>query len=371
MSKLSKLIPIEKESIPVEEKSMKEAINAVNRGAKLDGFSKIVCGDELDSPKIISTGIIGLDYNLQIGGFPRGRIVQIYGAEASFKSTIALRTVAEAQKGGAKVLWVDAEMGFDINWAKANGVDMKKIGIMKPDNQIEGLDTITNAIKDGDWNVVVLDSLIALAPQKESGDSKKNTVASIDVEAMGVFARKMSQWFRNNVKYISKHGILFIIINQLRMNISGYGNPEVVPGGNAVKYYSSINLGIKKLKAKDDQIKDKNDNIVGAKYQYIIDKTRFDTYGKTGQFTVYGNIIDNYSMLRDIALKEGIIEKLNASYYQYGETKINGLNNVAKELIKNKQMCSEIEAKIREKMGFNVNSFDPYAMDIEDTTSEE
>lgn len=358
-SKLAKLIPIEESEVIVEKKSLTESMNAINRKMKLGKFSKVKCASDLKSPEVIPTGIIGLDYSLKIGGFPRGRVVQIYGAESSWKTTIALRTCAESQRRGGKVLWVDAENQFNPDWATANGVDLDTIGVMQPDNQLEALDTITAAIEDGQFDIVVLDSLVALGTKKETEDT------SLEVNDMGTFPKKMSQWFRSNIKYINRYGVLFIIINQLRKNITGYGNPETVPGGEAIKYYSSINIGIKKLTAKDEQILDSQGNTIGAKYQYIINKTRFDMFGKTGKFTAYSNIVDNYSMIKDIGLKEGFIKKLNTGWFEFNGEKIHGEEKIKFALAKDKNVYADLENKVRAKMGFNITAFNPYSVEEE------
>lgn len=370
-SKLIKLTPTDEE-VKAPKKSIKDAMAAVNRKNQATGFNKSRLASDLKPPEVIPTGILALDYALNIGGFPRGRIIQLYGPEASWKSTVALRTIAECQKRGGWAVWIDAEMTFDPIWAKRNGVDTEQLIVVPPDTMEEGLQLIEDYAREG-ADIIVLDSLIALAPTKELyTDKTKKTAESFDKEQMGLFGRIMSKWLRRVMKVFAEHRTLFIAINQIRSSLSQYGPPETVPGGKALKFYNSISIKLKRMTANADQVLDANKNVIGAKYEFKIEKTKHGIIGRGGDFTLVGTNIDNFTTLRDIAIELGIIEKVNASNYMVAGEKINGKENVRIALIKNKELCAQIEEACRSKMGFNISDFNddenaaPIQLDMSD-----
>ena len=354
-SKLIGLIPVD-ENIEPPKKSLKQIAASLKRNSEFAKHNDIQSGSEIKSPEVIPTGILALDYALSIGGFPRGKIVQLYGNESSWKSTICLRTIAEAQKSGGTAVWFDAERSFDPSWAKANGVVMSddQFLLIKPDTAENALDSIEEMAREG-VTIVVLDSIAALAPHKEKySDENKRELQPLDKEQMGVFAKIMSKFFRRAMGTFAKSGTLFLVVNQLRSSLSPYGSPTSVPGGKALKHANSISINMKRLTAEKDRVYDSQKNVIGSKYEFTIDKTRYGVIGKSGGFTVVGTKIDNVLTLRDIAIQSGIIEKINASNYMLNGEKINGANNVAVKLLENPELAKEIELKIRAKMGFNV-----------------
>jgi len=381
-SKLAKLINVE--SVPEDQKPKKTLaqITAKLNAKKTVNNNKVELASKKSSPEVIPTGVIALDYALGVGGLPRGRIGMIYGAESSWKSTVTLCTIAQAQKAGGRAAFVDGERTFDPKWAKAHGVDLDQLIVLEPETAEEAFNDMTTLIVEG-IDVIVLDSLVSLAVKKELFSDDKGTVADIETEAMGIFARKVSQWCRNNVGRIAKNNTLFIVINQLRDNLSAgmFGNPISIPGGKAIKFYSSFMIGMRKMTGAKNTIKDENDEIVGHNYNLKIDKLKVGRDGAEATFKAYGAILDNYSSLFEIALKENIIEHPNNKTYIFGEQSFNGKNACLNALVSNKSLYDAVYAALLNKMQVNVsNNYDPFeklraseanAVDIELPSEEE
>jgi recombination protein RecA len=289
---------------------------------------------------VISTGSFGLDLALGVGGFPRGRIVEIYGPESSGKTTIALHTIAEAQKKGGICAFIDAEHAFDKLYAENLGIDTSNLLIAQPDDGEQALEIADNLIRSGAIDVLVIDSVAALVPRAEiegdMGDSK-----------MGLHARLMSQALRKLTGTISKTGCICIFINQLREKIGVmFGNPETTTGGNALKFYASIRLDIRR----NAQIKD-GDDVMGNRTKVKVAKNKVAPPFRVVEFDImYGKGISRAGEVLDIAVDANIIQK-SGSWYSYETTKLGQGRDAVKELIQdNPEMMAEIEAKIRTKM---------------------
>ena len=286
----------------------------------------------------ISTGSIGLDAALGIGGLPKGRVVEIYGPESSGKTTLAIHAVAEAQKLGGIAAFIDAEHAFDRFYAQKLGVDIQNLLVSQPDNGEQALEIAENLIRSGAIDVIVIDSVAALTPKSEiegeMGDSK-----------VGLQARLMSQASRKLTSTISKTGTICIFINQLREKIGVmFGNPETTTGGNALKFYSSVRLDIRKI----GQIKDA-ENISGNRVRVKVVKNKVAPPFKSAEFDlIYGEGISKLGEIIDLGVDFEIIKK-SGSWFSYGDTKLGqGRDTVKKLLADNPELADELESQIRE-----------------------
>lgn len=286
----------------------------------------------------ISTGSIGLDAALGVGGLPKGRVVEIYGPESSGKTTLAIHAVAEAQKAGGIAAFIDAEHAFDRFYAQKLGVDIQNLLVSQPDNGEQALEITENLIRSGAIDVIVIDSVAALTPKSEiegeMGDSK-----------MGLQARLMSQALRKLTSTISKTGTVCIFINQLREKIGVmFGNPETTTGGNALKFYSSVRLDIRRA----GQIKDA-EAITGNRVKVKVVKNKVAPPFKSAEFDLmYGEGISKLGEIIDLGVDFEIIKK-SGSWFSYGDTKLGqGRDAVKKLLADNPELADELELKIRE-----------------------
>src|SRR6476659_3355771 len=293
-----------------------------------------------DPMEVISTGSIGLDVALGIGGFPRGRVVEIYGPESSGKTTIAIHTIAEAQKKGGICAIIDAEHAFDANYARKLGVDVDNLLISQPDYGEQALEIADRLISSGAVDVVVVDSVAALVPKSElegeMGDSK-----------MGLHARLMSQALRKLTATISKTGTICIFINQLREKIGVmFGNPETTTGGNALKFYASVRLDIRRM----TQIKD-GEEAVGNHVKVKVVKNKVAPPFRAAEFDIiFGEGISKSGEIVDMSVELGIVQK-SGSWFSYNNDKLGqGRETVKQLLIDNPELATEIEVKIREKL---------------------
>ena len=291
--------------------------------------------EEMDT---ISTGSISLDAALGVGGFPKGRIIEIYGPESSGKTTLAIHAIAESQKNGGLAAFIDAEHAFDSNYAKKLGVDVDNLYISQPDNGEQALEIADNLISSGAVDIIVIDSVAALTPKSEidgeMGDSK-----------MGLHARLMSQALRKMTATISKTKCCCIFINQLRDKIGVmFGSPETTTGGNALKFYSSIRLDIRRIQA----IKDGETNI-GNRVRVKIVKNKVAPPFRQVEFDLlFGQGISKMGEMVDIGVDAGIIKK-SGSWFSYGETKLGQGREAVKQLLAdNPELQEEIAAQIKE-----------------------
>lgn len=298
------------------------------------GDSKVV---EADS---VSTGSIGLDLALGIGGFPRGRIIEIYGPESSGKTTLAIHAIAEAQKKGGLAAFIDAEHAFDKNYARKLGVDVDNLLISQPDDGEQALDIAEHLIRSGAIDIVVVDSVAALVPRGEiegdMGDSK-----------MGLQARLMSQAMRKLTGAIHKTGCVCIFINQLRDKIGVmFGNPETTTGGNALKFYASIRLDIRRAA----QLKDKEGNIFGNRTKVKVVKNKLAPPFRVVEFDIiYGKGISKDGEIVDMATDANILQK-SGTWFSYEGNKLGqGRDNVIQFLADNPGLKEELEKKLMEK----------------------
>lgn len=303
--------------------------------------SVMMLGDkQRDKIEVISTGSIGLDVALGVGGFPRGRIIEIYGPESSGKTTIAIHTIAEAQKKGGICAIIDAEHAFDAGYARKLGVDVDNLIISQPDYGEQALEIADRLISSGAIDVVVVDSVAALVPKAElegeMGESK-----------MGLQARLMSQALRKLTATISRTGSCCIFINQLREKIGVmFGNPETTTGGNALKFYASIRLDIRRV----SQIKD-GDVASGNRTRIKVVKNKVAPPFRQVEFDIiFGEGISKIGEIIDMGVELGILQK-SGSWFSYGDSKIGqGRDAVKTFLVDNPEVMDEIEAKIREAL---------------------
>ena len=289
----------------------------------------------------ISSGSLTLDYALGVGGYPKGRVIEIYGPESSGKTTLTLHAIAECQKAGGIAAFIDAEHAFDRFYAQNLKVNIDELIISQPDNGEQALEITDNLIRSGAIDLVIIDSVAALTPRSEiegeMGDSK-----------MGLHARLMSQALRKLTSTISKTNCTVIFINQLREKIGVmFGNPETTTGGNALKFYSSVRLDIRR----STQIKDSNGNVLGNKRRVKVVKNKVAPPFKLSEFDImYSKGISKMGEIIDLGVDHNIIDK-SGSWFSYGETKLGqGRDSVKAILNDNPDLCEELEAKIVEAL---------------------
>lgn len=290
---------------------------------------------------VIPSGSLGLDLALGVGGYPRGRVIEIYGPESSGKTTLTLHAIAEAQKAGGIAAFIDAEHAFDRFYAEKLGIDLENLIISQPDNGEQALEITDNLIRSGAIDIIVIDSVAALTPKSEiegeMGDSK-----------MGLHARLMSQALRKLTASISKTHCTVIFINQLREKIGVmFGNPETTTGGNALKFYASIRLDIRR----STQIKDSNSEVQGNKTRVKVVKNKVAPPFKTAEFDImYGEGVSKIGEIIDIGVDYEIIKK-SGSWFSYEDTKLGQGRDAVKMLLKdNPDLMEELETKIKDAM---------------------
>ena len=294
----------------------------------------------LDVP-VISTGSLGLDLALGVGGIPRGRIIEVYGPEASGKTTLAMHCIAEAQKKGGLAAIIDAEHAFDKTYAEKLGIDTENLLISQPDNGEQALEIAEHLIRSGALDIVVMDSVAALVPrgelEGEMGDSK-----------MGLQARLMSQALRKLTGSINKTGCACVFINQLREKIGVmFGNPETTTGGNALKFYASIRLDIRRI----GQIKESADNILGNRTRVKVVKNKVAPPFKVVEFDImYGQGISKAGEIIDLGVELNVLQK-SGSWFSYDGNKLGQGRDAVKQLVEdNPELMEELENKIKEKL---------------------
>jgi len=297
-------------------------------------------GDSVvEDVEVIPSGSLGLDIALGVGGYPRGRVVEIYGPESSGKTTLTLHAIAEAQKNGGIAAFIDAEHAFDRFYAEKLGIDIDNLIISQPDNGEQALEIADNLIRSGAIDIVVIDSVAALTPKSEiegeMGDSK-----------MGLHARLMSQALRKLTGSISKTNCTVIFINQLREKIGVmFGNPETTTGGNALKFYASVRLDIRR----STQIKDTDGAVQGNKTRVKVVKNKVAPPFRLAEFDImYGEGISKIGEIIDLGVEYEIIKK-SGSWFSYGDTKLGQGRDAVKALLNdNPELYEELETKIRE-----------------------
>jgi len=292
----------------------------------------------IEATEVIPTGSLGLDIALGVGGLPKGRVIEIYGPESSGKTTLAIHAIAESQKRGGIAAFIDAEHAFDRFYAKKLGVDVENLLISQPDNGEQALEIADNLIRSGAIDILVIDSVAALVPKAEiegeMGDSK-----------MGLQARLMSQALRKLTGTISKTGCCCIFINQLRDKIGVmFGNPETTTGGNALKFYASVRLDVRRI----SQIKD-TDEVSGNRVKVKIVKNKVAPPFRVAEFDImFGEGISKAGEIIDLGVEHAIIKKAG-SWFSYGDTRLGQGRDAVKQLIlDNPELMEELENKIKE-----------------------
>lgn len=318
-------------------KALKLTLDKIDKSYGKGAIMKL--GDHVvENLPCISSGSLGLDMALGIGGYPRGRVIEIYGPESSGKTTLAIHAIAEAQKNGGLAAFIDAEHAFDRFYAENLGVDVDNLYISQPDNGEQALEIADQLIRSGAIDIIVIDSVAALTPKAEiegdMGDSK-----------MGLHARLMSQALRKLTSVIDKTSTTVIFINQLRDKLGVmFGNPETTTGGNALKYYASVRLDVRRV----GQIKD-GDSVVGNRTRVKVVKNKVAPPFRSTEFDImFGEGVSKIGEIIDMGVELEVIKK-SGSWFSYGETKLAQGRDAVKALLKdNDELREEIEAKIRE-----------------------
>ena len=329
---------VEGEAQNSQQEKMKALQAALSKIEKDFGKGSIMkLGEEnIDNVDVIPTGSIGLNAALGVGGYPRGRIIEIYGPESSGKTTLAIHAIAEAQKSGGVAAFIDAEHAFDRFYAEKLGVDVNNLYISQPDNGEQALDIADQLIRSSAIDILVVDSVAALTPKKEiEGDMGDS--------AVGLHARLMSQALRKLTATISKTNTTCIFINQLREKIGVmFGNPETTTGGNALKFYASVRLDIRPC----GKVKD-GDDILGNQVKVKVVKNKVAPPFRKAEFEIiFGEGISKVGEIVDLGVEYNIIKK-SGSWFSYGDSKLGQGRDATKNLLKdNPELCEELEAKI-------------------------
>jgi len=326
-----------------KQKALDSALAQIERQFGKGSIMRLGADNPVTEIEATSTGSLGLDIALGIGGLPKGRIIEIYGPESSGKTTLALHAIAEEQKKGGICAFVDAEHALDPQYARRLGVNLDELLISQPDTGEQGLEIVDTLVRSGAVSMVVVDSVAALTPKSElEGDMGDSSV--------GVHARLMSQAMRKLTGSISRSKCMVIFINQIRMKIGVmFGSPETTTGGNALKFYASVRLDIRRIGA----IKDR-DEVVGNATRVKVVKNKVAPPFKQVEFDImYGEGISKTGELLDIGVKAGVVEKSGA-WYSYGDERIGQGRENAKTFLKsNPTMALEIEDKIRAANGLD------------------
>ena len=326
-----------------KEKALKSVLDKIEKtfgkGSIMNMASK-----EIEDIEVIPTGSLNLDIALGVGGYPKGRIVEIYGPESSGKTTLAIHAIAECQKQGGFAAIIDAENAFDRSYAEALGVDLSKLWISQPDTGEQALDIAENLIRSSAMDLIVIDSVAALTPKGEiEGDMGENRV--------GLHARLMSQALRKLAGIINRTKTTGIFINQLREKIGAYGNPETTTGGNALKYYASVRLDIRK----STPIKDADGEVIGNLTKVKVAKNKVAPPFRRAEFDImFGRGISKVGEIVDVGADLDIIRK-SGSWYSYEDTKLGqGRDKAIEVLNENPDLLELIENQIHEQLGAKV-----------------
>ena len=324
-----------------KEKALEQALAHIDRAFGKGSVMKLGQNTNAVQIEAVSTGSLGLDIALGIGGLPRGRVVEVYGPESSGKTTLTLHVIAEAQKTGGICAFVDAEHALDPAYARKLGVDVDELLISQPDTGEQALEIADTLVRSGAIDVLVIDSVAALTPRAELEGEMGDT-------HVGLQARLMSQALRKLTGSISKSGCMVIFINQIRMKIGVmFGSPETTSGGNALKFYASVRLDIRRIGALKDR-----DEIVGNQTRVKVVKNKVAPPFKVVEFDImYGQGISKMGELLDLGVKAGVVDK-SGSWFSYGDQRIGqGRENAKQFLAENIDMADEIEHKVRANAG--------------------
>jgi recombination protein RecA len=327
-------------------KALEAALSQIDRQFGKGSVMKLGAGHKPQEIEAVSTGSLGLDIALGIGGLPRGRVIEIYGPESSGKTTLTLHVVAEVQKAGGVAAFVDAEHALDVGYAKKLGVDVAELLVSQPDTGEQALEITDTLVRSGAVDIVVVDSVAALTPKAEIEGEMGDSLP-------GLQARLMSQALRKLTASISRSNTIVIFINQIRMKIGVmFGNPETTTGGNALKFYSSVRLDIRRIGA----IKEKDD-VVGSQTRVKVVKNKVAPPFRQVEFDImYGTGISKTGELIDLGSKAGIVEK-SGSWFSYDNQRIGqGRENAKAFLAENPDIAAKIEAAVRANAGILGNS---------------
>jgi len=327
----------------MEENKSKALAAALAQIEKQFGKGSIMRMDQQAAPdvQVVSTGSLGLDIALGVGGLPRGRVVEVYGPESSGKTTLCLQVVAEVQKAGGTAAYIDAENALDPQYAAKLGVKIDDLLISQPDTGEQGLEIADMLVRSGSVDAIVIDSVAALVPRAE-------IEGEMGDQLPGLQARLMSQALRKLTGNIKRTNTLVIFINQIRMKIGVmFGNPETTTGGNALKFYSSVRLDIRRI----GSIK-KADEVIGSETRVKVVKNKVAPPFRQAEFDIlYGEGISRLGEILDLGVQAGVVEKSGA-WYAYKKDRIGqGKDNAREYLREHPELASELEAKIREKLG--------------------
>jgi len=328
-------------SVDEKNKALELAVGQIEKQFGKGSVMRLGADDKIQDIDAVSTGSLGLDVALGVGGLPRGRVVEIYGPESSGKTTLALQTVAEAQRSGGVAAFVDAEHALDVGYARKLGVKTSDLLISQPDSGEQALEIAETLVRSGAIDILVVDSVAALVPRAEiegeMGDSH-----------MGLQARLMSQALRKLTGTIARSNTMVIFINQIRMKIGVmFGSPETTTGGNALKFYASVRCDIRRIAA----IK-QGDQAIGSRTRVRVVKNKVAPPFREAEFDIlYGVGINKAGELIDLGVEMGLVEK-SGSWYSYGEERLGqGRENSCEFLRENPKMAQEIETKLRQDLG--------------------
>lgn len=342
-----------------KKKALESVFSVIEKEYGTGSIMKLGDANSVDV-EVIPTGSLTLDMALGVGGLPRGRVIEIYGPESSGKTTVALHVVAEAQKMGGEAAFIDAEHALDPVYAKKLGVDIDNLIVAQPDTGEQALDIAEALVRSGALDVIVVDSVAALVPKAEidgeMGDSH-----------VGLLARLMSQALRKLTAVISKSGTVVIFINQLREKVGVmYGNPEITPGGRALKFFSSVRLDVRR-----GEVIKNGTELIGNKTKVKVVKNKVAPPFKTAEFDIlYGEGISKEGNILDFAVENNIIKKSGAWFSYNGEKIGQGRDNVRKYMVENKEFTAEIDRQVRELLKNN-SGYLPSEADNSDNTDGE
>ena len=329
---------------PEKAKALQAALAQIEKQFGKGTIMRLGAGEVIEDIQVVSTGSLGLDVALGVGGLPRGRVVEIYGPESSGKTTLTLQVVAEMQKLGGTCAFVDAEHALDIQYAQALGVNLQDMLISQPDTGEQALEIVDSLVRSAAVDLIVVDSVAALTPKAELEGEMGDSLP-------GLQARLMSQALRKLTATIKKANCTVIFINQIRMKIGVmFGSPETTTGGNALKFYSSVRLDIRRV----GSIK-KGDEVIGSETKVKVVKNKVASPFKTAEFDIlYGQGISREGEIIDLAVAANIIEKSGAWYAYQGEKIGQGRDNAREFLRENRSLAYEIENKVRVSLGVPV-----------------
>ena len=332
-------------------KALQAALAQIEKQFGKGSIMRLGEGEKIEDIQVVSTGSLGLDIALGVGGLPRGRVVEIYGPESSGKTTLTLQVIAEMQKLGGTAAFIDAEHALDIQYAQKLGVNLQDLLISQPDTGEQALEIVDALVRSGSIDLIVIDSVAALTPKAELEGEMGDSLP-------GLQARLMSQALRKLTATIKKTNTMVIFINQIRMKIGVmFGNPETTTGGNALKFYASVRLDIRRT----GNIK-KGEEIIGSETKVKVVKNKVAPPFKTAEFDIlYGEGISREGEIIDMGVTARVLEKSGAWYAYNGEKIGQGKDNAREFLRENAELAQEIENKVRESLGIPLMGATPDA----------